>query len=190
MMMTNYWLPLIPFISALIGWLLFKTAIKLFFDRFLPKRQKRIAERIAKFASAEFLSFDEIEQKIADPENFHKIMPAVEQHVDDFLRVKLPKQMPMITMFIGEKTIIEMKRVFMAELQELFPVIMQNYASNLQQQFDLEKIIYQKISSLQTDKIDAFIRQNLSKELRLSALLGALFGFIIGLVQVLIIIIA
>lgn len=189
-MMMNYLLLLIPFISALVGWLLFKIAIKLFFHRFLPQRKKLIAERIAKVAGAEFFSFDEIEQKIADPENIHKIIPAIAQHVDDFLRVKLPKQMPMIGMFVGEKTIVEMKRVFMAELQDLFPVIMQNYTSNLRQQFDLEKIIFQKISSIRSDKIDAFVHQNLSKELRLLTLLGALLGFIIGLVQVLITIIA
>jgi hypothetical protein len=39
--------------------------------------------------------------------------------------------MPMIGMFIGEKTINELKAVFITELESLFPVIMKSYLGNL-----------------------------------------------------------
>jgi len=66
-------------------------------------------------------------------------MPLVETHVDDFLRIKLPEAMPMISMFVGEKTILQMKTVFINELQLLFPQIMEKYASQLKKDLNPEK---------------------------------------------------
>ena len=53
----------------------------------------------------------------------------------------------MISMFIGEKTIGSLKAAFMTELQELFPILMQQYAAQLQKELDLEKIVTEKVQA-------------------------------------------
>ena len=155
-----------------------------------PKRQKQFAEKLGKLVGDELLSFRDIEQKISNPENIQKIMPFVEKHIDEFLRVKLGQQMPMIAMFVGEKTIDEMKRIFIEELQNLFPVIMQNYMGELQKDLDLEKIVYSRVSSFSSEKLEDILNQIMSKEFKFVELLGGVLGFIIGIVQVLITLIA
>ncbi len=194
-----YKLLLIPIISAFIGWFTNWIAIKMLFHPrvptkilgitfhgIFPKRQKQFAEKLGKLVSNELLSFKDIEQKITDPNNIKKIMPHVEGHIDHFLRNKLSEQMPMISMFIGDKTIAQLKSVFIAELEILFPIIMTNYMENLQHELDLEKIITEKVSGFSSDKLEEILNAIMSKEFRFVEIIGAVLGFVIGLVQVLI----
>jgi uncharacterized membrane protein YheB (UPF0754 family) len=190
---------LIPFLSAFIGWFTPWLAIKMLFrprntvnvlgfrlQGVFPKKQKQIAQSLAKMVNEEFFSLDSIEQKIADPASLEKIMPVIEEHIDHFLRVKLAKKMPIVSMFIGDKTINEMKSVFMDELSELFPVIMKNYVGGLKEQIDIEGMITEKLGNFPPEKLELIVYQGLSKELRYLGLFGATIGFIIGLAQLLI----
>lgn len=193
----NYWLLIIPVISAFIGWVTNWVAIKMLFHprepkKFLgitfhgifPKRQQQFAEKLGKLVSEEFLSFNDIEQKISSPENLKKIMPMIENHIDDFLRHKLSEQMPVLSMFIGDKTINSLKEVFMKELEILFPQVMKQYAGNLKAELDLEHIVIQKVSNFSSDKLEEILYQIMSKEFRFVEIIGAVIGFIIGVVQV------
>ena len=196
----NYWLILVPIISAFIGWIINRLAIKMLFHPrkpkkilginfhgILPKRQPEIAEKIGQLVNREFLSLFDIEQKISNPENLKSVMPMIEEHVDDFLRIKLKSEMPVVSMFIGDKTITTMKTVFMQEIEILFPKVIKQFAGNMKSELDLEKIVAQKLKSFSSDKLESVIRKSLSKEFRIVEIIGAIAGFIIGLVQVLII---
>jgi len=195
----NKWLFLIPLISAFIGWFTNWIAIKMLFHPRLPKkilgitfhgifpkRQKQFAEHLGRLVSKELLSFKDIEEKITHPENIKKVMPLVDEHIDSFLRNKLATTMPMLSMFIGDKTISQLKEVFMAELEELFPQLMKNYMNSLQSELDLEKIVIDKVAGFSSDKLEEVLNNIMSKEFRFVEIIGAVLGFIIGLLQVLI----
>jgi len=195
----SWMLLLIPVISAFIGWFTNWIAIKMLFHPrepkkilgitfhgIFPKRQQQFAEKLGKLVSQELLSFSDIESKITNPENLEKIMPVVETHIDQFLRVKLAEAMPMISMFIGEKTINQLKEVFLTEMRTLFPVIMSNYMGKLQQELDLEKIVVSKVASFSSDKLENILNQIMAKEFKFVEIIGGVLGFIIGLLQVII----
>ncbi|MEJ0101121.1 MAG: DUF445 domain-containing protein [Bacteroidota bacterium] len=151
----------------------------------IPKQQQPMAEKIGRLAAEDIFSFDSIEQKISDPRNIEKIMPVIDQHVEDFLRVKLGKEMPMISMFIGDKTIATMKKIFMQELETLFPQVMKSYAANLKSEIRLEKMVTDKIAGFPMDKLETIFYQQLSKEIKIIKLTGAAAGFLIGIIQIL-----
>ena len=193
----NYWLFIIPVISAFIGWFTNWIAIKMLFHprdpkRILgitfhgifPKRQKQFAEKLGKLVSDEFLSFSDIEQKISDPHNLKKIMPMIETHIDDFLRNRLSKEMPVISMFVGDKTINKLKAAFMNEIEILFPQVMKQFAGNLKTELDLEHIVIKKVAGFSSDKLEDILYQIMSKEFRFVEIIGAVIGFIIGIVQI------
>ena len=190
---------LIPIISAFIGWFTNWIAIKMLFhprepkkilgitfQGIFPKNQKQFAAKLGKLVGEELLSFKDISSKITNPENVDKLMPFVEEHIDYFLRVKLAEKMPVISMFIGDKTIGELKIVFMEELKTLFPSLMQNYMTNLQQDLDLEEIVTQKVAAFSSDKLEDILNSIMSKEFRFVEIIGAVLGFIIGLLQIVI----
>jgi uncharacterized membrane protein YheB (UPF0754 family) len=149
-----------------------------------PKRQRQIAESLGRIVGQELLSFDDIEKTITDPQNVQKILPLAEQHIDHFLRTKLKESMPMISMFIGDKTIVQLKTVFMQELEQLFPVIMKNYVANLKNDLDLERIVVDKIANFSSGRLEEMLNQILTKEFRFVEVIGAALGFFIGLLQI------
>ncbi|THU32506.1 DUF445 family protein [Niastella caeni] len=197
----NWWLMIIiPLTSAFIGWVTNRQFIRMLFHpvkpvHFLgftiqgifPKRQSQFAQKLGALVSNELLSFTDIEAKITNEENVKKIMPVAEKHIDEFLRHKLGEAFPMIGMFIGEKTIGTLKSIFMKELETIFPIIMKEYVQNLQKDLDLEQMVTGKIAAVSTEKLEANLYQALSKELRLAGLFCGAVGFLVGLVQVLII---
>ena len=193
----SWWLYTIPFISAFIHWLTIWMALKLLFhprqpkkilgftlQGVFPKKQQQIAENIGRIVGQELLSFEDIEQTITNPANVQRILPLADEHIDNFLRVKLKESMPMIAMFIGDKTIGQLKAVFMKELEELFPVIMKNYVAHLKNDLDLEKIVVDKIANFSSDRLETMLNQILTKEFRFVEVIGAALGFFIGLLQI------
>ena len=189
---------LIPFIAAFIGWFMHRIALQLLFRPYvpkklpgitlqglLPKNKARISSQIAKTASEKLLSFNAIAENISRPESVQKVMPQLEVHIDNFLRVKLPEQMPVIGMFIGDKTIAQLKAVFVTELESLFPVVMSTYVNQLQGELDLEKIISEKLQAIPVDQLEKMIRAALAREFRVFGWMGAVMGFVTGCVTVL-----
>lgn len=203
MIYMNYWLLLIPIISAFIGWITNLIAIKMLFHPRLPvkilgitiqgifpKRQEQFAVKLGKLVSDELLSFKDIEQKITDPGNIKAMIPLIENHIDRFLREKLSETMPMLSMFIGDKTIDKIKEVFLGELENLFPVIMKSYLGKLQTELDLEAIVTEKVKAFSSEKLEQILYQVMSKEFTFIEIIGAILGFIIGLLQVVITVVA
>ena len=184
---------ILPLICAFIGWFPIWIGIRLLFhpvkawnllgfriQGILPAKQKQFAESLGKLAAMELFSFGEIAQKLTDPTNFSRILPMVDEHIDHFLRVKLAEQMPMISMFIGDKTIAELKKVFTAELETLFPVIMKNYIGGLEKELNLEKLISEKIERIPIESIEKLFNMKLFNQLRSLSYLAGCFGFLVG----------
>jgi uncharacterized membrane protein YheB (UPF0754 family) len=187
----------IPLISAFIGWFTNWIAIKMLFHPRLPvkvlgitfqgifpKRQHQFAQKLGKLVSEELLSFKDIEAKITDGGNLKQVMPIVETHIDNFLRNKLASEMPIISMFIGDKTIEQLKSLFMKELESLFPVLMTSYMDKLRHELDLEAIVTEKVSNFSSDKLEEILQSIMSKEFKFIEIIGAVLGFLIGILQV------
>jgi uncharacterized membrane protein YheB (UPF0754 family) len=195
MTLTSYLAPIL--FSAFTGWITTWIAIKMLFHprkpiNFLgftlqgifPKNQQLIAQKLGQVVSKEFLSFAEIEAKVINPNNLEKLKPEIEAHIDAFLREKLVTLFPMLSMFIGDKTINQLKTAFLTELENLFPILMKNYMKKLEHDLDLEKIVTDKVASFSSEKLEDILNQITKKEFQFLEIIGGVFGFIIGLIQV------
>lgn len=190
-----WWLYFSPLIAALMGWLLAAAALRLLFRPYLPQkiaglrfqglipaRQQWIAAKAGQLSAA-MLSVKELEEKITHPDNVKKIMPQAEEQIDHFLRVKLVKSMPVVGMFVGDKTINSLKALFITELEQLFPEIMKNYMGRLQEDFTIEEMVSAKIAAIPPATIEQAVLATMKKEWLHIKLLGALAGFMIGVLQ-------
>ena len=190
-------LALIPVISGFIGWVTNWVAIKMLFhprkpvsilgftiQGIFPKRQTQFAAKLGKLVSTELLSFEEIQSAITNPENLKGLMPKLETAVDHFLRNKLSEVMPMISMFIGDKTIDKIKSVLTDEIQQLFPEMIEQYVASMKNNLDLEKIVTEKVTNFSSDKLESILYQVMSKEFKFIEILGGVLGFLIGLIQI------
>ncbi|HMK02763.1 MAG TPA: hypothetical protein VK489_01175 [Ferruginibacter sp.] len=184
------------FLFSFTGWLTTWFLIKLLFhprkqvnvlgmqvQGILPKNQQAIAERLGRLVSSEF-SFSGIQEKITDPHNLEKLKPEIEKHIDLFLREKLKDSFPMLSMFIGDKTINQLKGAFLMELETLFPILMKNYIGNLEQDLDLQKTVTDKVAGFSMEKLEDMLTRSTKKQFIYLQLMSAFVGLIIGLVYV------
>ncbi|MEI3797359.1 MULTISPECIES: DUF445 domain-containing protein [unclassified Chitinophaga] len=184
----------LPLIAAVIGWLLNSLAVTLLFRPYkpfnigfitlqglFPKRQTHLANSIGALVAQQF-SFEDIKTKMTDPEKIKKIIPLVEAHLDSFLRERLPKAMPVLSMFIGDSIVNQIKTHLVAELDTLFPVLIRQYLDNIEQDLNLEKMIAQKIAGISAAQLETITHNLLSRELKSFKLLGAISGLITGLI--------
>lgn len=194
---TGYIITLI--LSTFTGWVTTWIAVKMLFhprrpiklpgytlQGIFPKNQRLIAEKLGQVVGKELLSFDEIEQKVTNPENLQKLKPEIEAHIDGFLNNRLKEVFPMLSMFIGEKTISQLKEAFLMELENLFPILMKTYMTKLQHDLDLEKIVTEKVAAFSSEKLEDILLQITKKEFKFLEFIGGFFGLLIGIVQVLI----
>ena len=184
-------------ISTFTGWVTTWIAIKMLFhprkpihifglkiQGVFPKNQQLIAQKLGQVVGKELLSFEEIEKKVTNPENLKQLKPEIEKHIDSFLRGKIKSLFPMLAAFIGDKTINQLKEAFLMELESLFPVLMKSYMNKLQHDLDLEKIVTEKVAGFSTRKLEDILDQITKKEFKFLELIGGIFGFLIGLIQV------
>lgn len=196
----NYWLLFIPLLTAFTGWLVIYLSVKMLFrplqprklggitwQGLLPAQKEQLAVGVGKLVAKEFSNLDAIEKKIGDPKHFENVRPLIETHIDDFLRNKLKEQMPMIGMFIGDKTIGTLKTIFIQEIETLFPQVMQKFAGNLKNELNIEQLVSSRIAVLSPQQIENMFHQGIGKEVRRTSLLAVAIGLLIGLLQLLII---
>lgn len=143
-----------------------------------------IAAKIGKMVSRELFSFDALQQKVTDPENFNKLKPEIEKHIDNFLRERLKETFPMLSMMIGDKTITQLKTAFLTELETLFPALMKSYVSNLEKDLDIEKEVSEKVAGFSIIKIEEMVYKSAKKQLIKAQLFGAAIGFLTGLIHI------
>ncbi len=187
----------LPFLSAFIGWITNFLAIKMLFNPkevknilglkvqgIFPKRQKAFAEKLGALVANELLSLDDIQQKIGSESNQALMMKTVSSKVDNFLDVRLKEEMPMAAMLIGKETKAKLKTTLLTEFKESIPEILQKVNQNIQQDLDVEKLVVEKVSNFSSDKLESILYDIMKKEFRFIEVLGAVLGFIIGLVQV------
>jgi uncharacterized membrane protein YheB (UPF0754 family) len=148
-----------------------------------PKNKSKIAEMLGHL-STELLPFADIEEKITSKENLEKLKPEIETHIDLFLNKKLKSVFPILSKFIGEKTTNQLKDAFMIEMETMFPVMMNRYMQQLKTDIDLEKIVVEKVSGFSNEKLEDILKKITKKEFQFLKVAAAVFGCLIGTIQV------
>lgn len=187
----------IPIISAIVGWFTNYLAVKMLFypkepwdfklfkiQGIFPKNQRQVAEKIGKMVAEELLSSDDLRDRMHNPENLLSINQIVEAKIDYFLNVKFPRQYPITGLLFTEKRKAKMKGELMTEVEQSVPQVIDHYMSNLEDRFNVEEIIQERVAQLPSEKLEGLIMRLLKKEFTFIEWIGAVVGFLIGLVQV------
>jgi len=139
-----------------------------------------LANTIAnKLSSQLSQSGSQIIEAITSNNAIEQIRPMVEEEVEKFLREKLPAQMPMISMFIGDRTINQLKGIFVTEVEVIFPMFIEKYASeNILNNPILNNNIKDNIEQALITHVPAFINQKAFRFILVLLLTGCLIGLV------------
>lgn len=191
---------LLPFISALIGWLTNWVAIKmLFHPRYptkilgitfhgiFPKHQSDIAIRIGKMISEELISASDVKEHINQPDKLDQLKVLIEDKIDDYLNQRFPQKHPVLSMFLNDARKKELKGEMMVEVDEAAPQMINQYVDHIERDFDVAEIVTSRVAKLEVDKLEQLMMSILSREFRFVEYIGGVIGFVIGLFQLLLI---
>lgn len=188
----------LPFIAALVGWFTNYIAVKMLFypkepvsifglytlQGIFPKNQQEVAEKIGKMVAEELLSSEDLKEKLANPENILSIKALVEAKIDYYLNITFPKSYPITSAIVGEKRKAKFKTTVMDEVDESVPAMINSYMANIEEKFNVEHIIKEKVAHLPAERLEDLIMKLLKREFKFIEYIGAIIGFIIGWIQV------
>jgi len=196
----NMFLYTIPIISALIGWITNYIAIKMLFhpkkkinffifsiQGIFPKRQHILASRLGNVVATELFSFSDIKDRFTSTETAHEINTILDEKLEDFLENKLKSTMPMLSMFMNDDMKKKIKNTLHEEFQNILPEILNQFSEKLENDIDVEEIVANKVNAFSSDKLEQILYSIMKKEFRFIEVLGGVLGFIIGVIQLLII---
>lgn len=106
------------------------------------------------------------------PHQLEQLMPVIEEKLDHFFRNRLAEKLPMISMFIGDKTIQQLKEVFLEELRTMFPELIHSFGSNIQKEW-MKNLDQVYMSFLQEKLLEAMAPLRI-----IAVLMGLLWGAI------------
>ncbi len=184
----------IIFFSSLTGWFIPWILIKGLFwpikpiniagirlHGIIPSKQGYLAEKIGKSFQSAFEAYKGLDEKLANPVLLEKLRPEIEVHIDHFLKEKLKTVFPILAPFIGDKTLNQFKNAFLTEIDNLLPVLINNYMSELKKEIKLDGIISDKFNALSMQTVKDVFHKNMKNEFRYFMAASTLFGLISGI---------
>jgi uncharacterized membrane protein YheB (UPF0754 family) len=187
----------IPFISAIIGYITNYIAIKmLFYPRrpvnlilfkiqgIFPKRKTLLARRMARLVAEELLSMEQLKEEVDRQVTQGEIREAIEEEVELYLRDKISSLNPIFQSLINDQRIKQLRDKICQEIETIIPRITHQFFNRLDM-VNLENMVFEQVVSFTSDKLEDMMMSVIQKELRFIEWAGAALGFTIGVIQVL-----
>lgn len=185
------------FISTFIGYVTNVVAVKMLFwprrpinlgfyvvQGVLPKRQAQIAQSLGELVDKELLSLDDLLERMNSPEIQEELVNKISEFMKDRLGELLPRIIPGRLIQIIVDTLDKILRQESANLIDQLFIGGREYLS---EEIQVSKIVEEKVNAYDLDQLEAMIKGISAPELTFIEVLGGVMGFIIGLVQVAII---
>lgn len=193
----SFWaLVSIPVIAALIGYVTNFIAVRMIFRphkpiRFMgmvfhglvPRRQKQIAASLGAMIERDLFSQADIHAALSGSETAEEAASFLSEQVELFAQ-KLVSQNPMIGAFLQGPLLDQIKQLLAGQMAERFPQFMERVVTRVEHRLDVSEIVASKIEGFDLTKLESLIYEISSRELKTIEVLGGVLGFLVGLVQV------
>ena len=148
---------------------------------YIPQNLTAWMHELTEFAVKALVADKRLPQYLTAPSTLQPMMPFIEMHIDDFLRHKLGKAMPVVSMFVGEKTISQMKGVFMKELETLLPAVISRFADESLQPEKLRPLIQHELIQMTQHSSFEAVLHKMKSRMAILPWIAATLGLITGL---------
>jgi uncharacterized membrane protein YheB (UPF0754 family) len=187
----------LPLIGALIGWLtnyiaikmLFhpKKEIKIFFlslQGIFPKRQLAFAQKLGQVVSTELVSAQEVTKHLKEKATSEAILDHIAMRLEEGIASRLPRAFPMLAMFMSSDMTEKIKGVLIEQISSLNEELIDKLSGELEEELDVQRIVEEKVADFSSDKLEEILFSIMRREFKFVEMVGAVLGFLIGMVQV------
>lgn len=188
-------LMILALVGAAIGWFTNVLAIKLIFRPFhpiripilnltfqglIPKRKPELAKSIGEIVESELISIEEIIDRFIESENKSEMIFGIKRKIKKIAEQKLPAIIPsaikmMLLDYIDD--------IIDREAEGAITELTEKMVHKATGQIKISQIIEEKINRFEIEKLESIILTIAQKELKHIEMLGGVIGFVIGLLQ-------
>lgn len=190
---------LLPLIAALIGWMTNYIAVKMLFHPkepkkivgitfhgVFPKRQNVLAEKLGQLVADELFSVSDVSAKIKEFATSDEAMNEVGKRIEMTIRNKLVQAFPMLAMFLTDEMVEKVTGLFKNELKDFLSATSQGMGEKLEENLNVEAMVKERVNAFSSEKLEKLLNQLMKKEFKFIELVGAILGFLIGCLQLVI----
>lgn len=189
---------LLPIVGALIGWLTNEVAVRMLFrpknpvpiplsgltlQGVLPRRHADLAESIGKTVADDLLPATELIDRLDVGALRTDLVTAVADHVDNRLQ-GVARLLPgnLRTRLSGY-----LREVVEREADTFMEAVLVEVRERVASHIDVQEIVTEKMLQLNLDELEVLARRIAGKELQAIVIFGAVLGFLIGLLQMVVV---
>ena len=194
---TAILLLLTPVITAAIGWLTNWVAIQMLFhprvprnvfgwkwQGLIPRRQEQLADEASEIIEREILQQNMVATEIKKIDLNPFLQASAHKIVWDRIGPQL-KIIPLLGGFINDTTLAKLELIAAKAMEDEAEQLVDKVGDQFEKQVDFRAIIRSKIASFDLEHLESIVNQVARREFRTIERLGAVLGFFIGCVQVL-----
>ncbi|WP_245574462.1 DUF445 domain-containing protein [Hugenholtzia roseola] len=197
----SWWI--LPSFGLIVGYLTNVLALKLIFEPQLPinilglyrlqglflKRQKEVAREYAGIITTEILTTESMFEFLVRGPASHKLGMLMQQHVDNLVDKVVQEtaggSRPVVSLVAGRRIDIA-KNIVLYEFMRELPISVKYVFAYAEQALNLRGMLEEKMSALPPDEFEGFLRPAFQEDEWILILVGAILGFVAGLVQLLV----
>ena len=186
----------IPLISALIGWGTNRLAIQMLFhpresrrilgfriQGLIPRRHAEIAEKAGDIVARELVQGHHLRNEIEGIDLQPILDEAVTNLVWDRLGPRL-KALPFIGGMVNDSLLAKLHTLAAEEMSREAVKIKAKVAEHAETQIDIQRMVRERVDAFELNKLEEVVWSLAGREFRQIEYLGAILGFVIGCVQV------
>ncbi|HKK17259.1 MAG TPA: DUF445 family protein [Opitutales bacterium] len=193
---------LTPFITAAIGWFTNWVAIKMLFhprqamriffwkwQGLIPRRQEQLAAEAAEIIEREIMQQHMIVHEIRKIE----LGPYLEEAAHTLVWKRIGPQLkaiPLLGGFINEGTLAKFEVIAAAAMKDEAGPLMEKVATQFEASVNLKQLIEDNIAAFDLERLEAIVNEVARREFRTIERLGAVLGFLIGCLQLVILLLS
>jgi uncharacterized membrane protein YheB (UPF0754 family) len=189
---------LTPFITAAIGWFTNWVAIQMLFhprepmrvffwqwQGLIPRRQEQLAAEAAEMIEREIMQQHMIVHEIRKIELGPYLEEAAHKVVWERIGPQL-KAIPFLGGFINDSTLAKLEVIAAAAMKDEAGPLMEKVATQFEASVNLKQLIEDNIAAFDLERLEAIVNEVAKREFKTIERLGAVLGFLIGCLQLLI----
>ena len=151
-----------------------------------PKRQQAFAQKLGQVVSTELVSAQEVTKHLKEKATSEAVLNHIVMRLEEGIASRLPRAFPMLAMFMSSDMTEKIKGVLLEQISSLNEELIDKLTGELEEELDVQKIVEDKVSVFSSDKLEEILFSIMRREFKFVEVVGAVLGFFIGLIQILI----
>ena len=152
------------------------------FHGIIPKRRSALSKDIAKAVQKNLLTPESLSEAASSPEVSKKLTDSFDDMVEGILTRSLRKA-PLINSFLNTRAVQEIKERQKEAIAKELPNLLCKISAPISNKISFESQIENQINKFELCEIEEISKEVVGRELKEVERLGALIGFIVGLLQ-------